>query len=197
MARLNSNDKIQKKLHYIRTQVERFLWFKYKIKPELKFYVQKKLSKKYVYSTIKFPEQKLLSETIELDYDYDFVLKKGNKALLPIAFRDAIRIAMWWTDRSYESGNPVYEAELRKHNIPSFGTVAETGKELHSYGCIKCKRVYMYKDAKLRKSQDPSQKNIKSGCCGELFEYFGVKFYNNETLQKIDYIQKKNKGIIV
>lgn len=181
----------QKRLQYIRVQFERFLWKYYKLKDmNIKFYLKKKLQKQYLYSRAIFPEEHNLEELIEIEYDFDLVSKKGNKSLLPFAFREAVRVGMWANKRPFVNGVPEFEAELRKYGLPAFGSVAETGMELNTYGCQKCKRIYILKENKLPKSKDPSQQaDVKTGCCGEVFEYFGKKFYKNEDLQKIHKIK--------
>lgn len=185
---------IQRKLTYIREQLERYLWKEFKVKHDIKVFLKKKLQNEYLYSRTLFPEVHAPRTTIEVEYDYDLVDKKGNKSLLPFAFREAVRIGMWTHKRPFVNGQPEFEAELKRRGLPAFSSVAETGKELHAYGCLKCKRPYILQEKKLPKSKDPSQNDVRTGCCGELFEYFGKKHYNNETLQKIERMLKLRRG---
>lgn len=188
----------QKKLNYIREQIERFLWKNYRARVNMELYIQKRLAKDHhVYSKITFPENSHIVKTgvVEIDYDYDLMTTKGRPSLLEHAFRDAVRIGLWYQKREFRSGTREFEHELRKHNIPSYGVVAPTGLDLHTYVCSGCEQVWLLQQKKPPKRKDPVEQGYKSGCCGVDFRYDGVIYYDNKKLQ-IAMREVKRKGYI-
>lgn len=196
LARKTKEEQRQDKLTYMREQLERFVYKHYRHRPNIKVYMQKRMqTDKFRYSQTTFPEDIREKEgLIEVDFDYDMIRKKGRKFLLEIAFREAVRIGMWMENRPFVNGHPEFERELRRFGLPAFGNVAETGLDLHTYVCSGCQNVWILKMKKLPKSKDPVHKEYKTACCGTPFQYDGVKYYDNELLQRLQLELKKRRG---
>lgn len=175
--------RIEKNLLFIREQLSRYLYKHFKKKLEYKLYANKDLKKQRRFSKITFPESK--TELVEVDVEYETVVKGRKQELLDIAFRSAIRIGMWQTGRPYKDGHPEVVRELEKAGLKNYGFVPEMGMDLHTYQCSKCKRIYALQEKKLPPSRNPVDKGYKTGCCKEPFEYTGVQYYDNEKLQEI------------
>lgn len=179
----NQQQKVEKNLLFIREQLSRYLYKKFKKKLEYKLYANKDLKKERRFSKITFPELK--TDVVEIDVDYETVLKGRKQEMLDIAFRSAIRIGMWQTGRPYKDGHPEVVRELEKAGLKIYGLVPEMGMDLHTYQCSKCKRIYALQERKLPPTRNPVDLGYKTGCCKEPFEYTGINYYDNEKLQHI------------
>lgn len=175
--------KIETNLKYVREQLTRFLWQHYRVKVEMRVYANKELTKQRLYSRTVFHTDR--NRPLEIDIEYTLMLGNNKKKILETAFREAVRIGLQRTGRQYTNGDKVFEAELRRHGLPSYGGVAEMGLELHAYQCTGCKKIWALKAKKMPKTKDPEQMGFMTTCCKLPFEYAGVKHYENEVLQTI------------
>lgn len=179
----SKQQRVEKNLLYIREQLSRFLYKKYKLKLDYKLYGNKELKKERRYSKITFPSNK--SDTVEIDVDYETVLKGNRQKLMDIAFRNAIRLGQWQTGKPYKEGHPVLDELMKKNGLKVYGQVCEMGMDLHTYQCSSCKKIYMLQVKKLPPSKNPVERGYVTNCCKQPFEYTGVNYYDNEELQKI------------
>lgn len=175
--------KVEKNLLFVREQLSRYLYKRFHIKVNYKLFGNKELKKERRFSKITFPINK--KEPIEVDIEYGTLVKGRKQELLDIAFRNAVRIGMWYTGRPYKDGHPEVEYELKKAGLKLYGLVPEMGMDLHTYQCSECKRIYLLQEKKLPRTKNPVELGYKTGCCKAPFEYTGVQYYDNETLQKI------------
>lgn len=187
MAKLTKQQKIEKNLLYIRQQYERFLekhfhYFKKDI--NVKFFGNKELVKEHIFSKSTFPDDKVFGQ-VEIDVQYDTVVSGNKKKMLQIAFREAVRYAYWRQNKPYKDNHPEFEEKVNSYGLTDFGGVAQTGMEMHMYGCSKCRKMYILQPKKLPASKDPEQKGFLTVCCKAPFKYFGTKKFSNEKLQQI------------
>jgi len=173
-------EKIENNLMYLEEQVEKFLRHEYRIKYRVNVYGNKSLDKKGLFTQIIIENGK----PVGIDVNYK-LLTSGKERLLKETLREAVRIALWYMRRPYKDGSKEFEMELKRKGLPSYGGVSHKGKELHTYGCPECKRIYMLKERKLPKGKNPALQNIVTPCCEVRFSYEGKIFYNNEKLQKL------------
>lgn len=185
---MTKREKVEKNLLYIKEQMKLFIWENFKDKPVIIIYANKELTKKRKYGKTTFG--KSVHEPIEVDIEYTLLVNGKKQKMLETAFREALRIGLMRSKRPYQDGNPRFENELRKHNLPSYGGVAEMGAELHVYECSGCKKVWALKEKKLPKSKDPEHLGYVTECCKTPFRYGGKKNYDNDTLQRV----KQNYG---
>lgn len=183
---VSKKEKMQNNLWYVREQLVRYLYAHYQIKTDFKFYANKQLKKKHKYIEVTLPDRaKNKWGTIEVDVCYDLLTSGKRKLLLDSAFKEATRIGQWFREMPYEDGHPEFEEELRLRGLTGYNATAETGLELHQYGCSKCKKLYILKVKKLPKSRCPQEKKLHSLCCHAPIIYMQTKFYKSEILQKI------------
>lgn len=187
--------KVDKNLLFIREQLSRYLYKRFKLKLNYKLYGNKELKKERRFSKITFPENK--QDIIEIDIEYDTLFKGKKQELLDIAFRNSIRLGLWYTGRPYKDGHPEVESELLKVGLKTYGLVPEMGMDLHTYQCSECKKVYAMQVKKIPPSKNPVDKGFLTGCCKKEFEYAGLIFYDNNKLQTYLKIINKNSDKII
>lgn len=173
-------EKVENNLIYLEEQVKNFLKYEYRIKYRIHVYGNKALEKEGYNAKTLFKRGK----PVGIDVDYNLLLK-GKETILKETLREAVRIALWHMKKPYKDGSKEYEVELKRRGLPSYGTVSHKGKELHTYICSECKKIYMLKDKKLPKGKDPAVQNIYTPCCNVRFSYEGKVFYNNKKLQRL------------
>lgn len=181
---VSKREKLQNNLWYMREQLVRYLHSNYGIKTEFKFYGNKQLKKQGLYIKTTLPEKDKW-DPIEIDVCADLLMGGKKKLMLDTAFKEAVRIGQWFRELPYKDGHPEFEEELRLRGLTGYNATAETGLELHQYGCSACKKVYVLKKKKLSAAKCPETKGFKSMCCHEPIKYFGVKFFKSELLQRI------------
>lgn len=185
---VTKKQKVENNLLYLEEQVNKFLKHEYKIKYKIEVYGNKKIEKKGYFTRVVFSKGK----PVGIDVAYS-LLDKGKEKILKETLREAVRVALWYKKIPYTDGSKEFEMELKKKGLPRYGTVSHKGKELHTYGCSKCKKIYLLKDKKLPDKKNPALQNIVTPCCEERFAYEGKIFYNNEKLQRLAR-QLKNRG---
>lgn len=175
--------KIRNNEEYVEKQIALFLKKYYRLSVKLTVRTTRELKKRRMYSATVFPSHVHGEVSVEMEYG---LMTKGRKQdILETAFREAVRIGLWRTGRPYVNNHPVFEKELKKYNLKSYGGVPEMGRELHTYSCKACKSIWGLKERKLPKSRDPSELGLKTKCCRDVFEYGGKIYYTNEQLQKV------------
>ena len=172
--------KIENNLMYLQEQVEKFLKYEYRINYKIDVFGNKKIEKEgYLTRTI-FSRGK----PVGIDVAYSLLLK-GKETMLKEVLREAVRVALWHMRKPYGDGSGEFAKELKRKGLKYYGTVSHVGKELHTYVCSSCKKIYMLKERKLPNSKDPAIREIYTPCCEVRFAYEGKVFYNNEKLQKM------------
>lgn len=174
-------DKVENNILYLEEQARRFLRHEYRINYKVEIHGHKKIESEGYYSRTIFERGK----PIGIDVSYNVLASSGKETILKVTLREVVRIALWHMRKPYHDGSKEYEVELHKKGLPRYGTESHTGKELHTYTCSKCDRIYFLKDKKLPKSKDPTLQEVRSSCCGERFMYKGKVNYSNEKLQRI------------
>lgn len=183
---VTKKEKLQNNLWYMREQLVRYLHTNYNIKTEFKFYGNKELRKESRYIKTTFPDRgKDKWGLIEVDVCYDLLMSGKRKLMLDTAFKEAARIGQWFREMPYQDGHPEFEEELRLRGLTGYNATAETGLELHQYGCPKCKQMFIMKLKKISPAKCPEAKGFKTQCCHEPIKYFGAKFFKTDALQKI------------
>lgn len=173
--------RVEKNIIYAMEQAERFLKYEYGIKYNIEVYGHKKIEKQGKLSRLEMKNGKPYA--IDIAYS---ILKSGNREkILYAVLREAVKIANWYRRLPYKDGDLEYEQELKKYGLPSYGKVSQTGKELHTYQCEQCKKIYFLRVKKLPKSKDVSEQNVRTNCCKARFEYAGKIMYTNQQLQQI------------
>ena len=182
----SKKEKIQNNLWFVRTQLVRYLHTHFGIQTDFKFYANKQLKKKHKYIEVTFPDRRTNKwGTIEVDVCYDLLAGGKKQLMLDCAFKEATRVGMWFRETPYQDGHPEFEQELKLRGLTGYNATAETGLELHQYGCSACKQLYILKAKKLSKSKCPEAKGLLSVCCHQPIVYMQTKFYKNEILQRI------------
>lgn len=178
---MTKQDKVLRNLKYAREQAERFLKYEYRIQYPFEVLGDKQLEKSGYYSKLEFKNKK--PEAIILSYQ---LLLEGKKdKILLTVLREAIKIALWYQRKPYEENSEMYIHELNKYKLPVYGELAQTGKDLHTYACGNCEKIYFLRDKKLPKSKDVTLQNVRTSCCKERFIYKGKIHYSNKQLQTI------------
>lgn len=183
---MSKRKKVENNLIYANEQVNRFIRYQYGIKYSIEVVGHKRLEKKGLYSTTVFSKGK----PVEIILSYHLLIKSREK-VLEAAIREAIKVCLWYRRKPYTETSKEYITELRRFNLPIYGNVNQTGKELHTYQCGSCKKIYMLRERKLSRTQDPSQRNILTPCCEEKFEYAGKILYTNKQLNNFISQSKK------
>lgn len=178
---ISKRSKVENNIIYLEEQVERFLKHEYRIRYKVNVYGHKKIEREGYYARTIFEKGK----PVGIDVSFQMLSKSGKETLLKVVLREAVRIALWNMRKPYRDGSKEYEIELRRKGLPSYGTVAHTGKELHTYSCSKCNRIYFLKERKLPKSKDPTIQEVHTACCKVRFMYKGKVKYTNKKLQRI------------
>ncbi|MFV1457332.1 hypothetical protein [Bacillus mycoides] len=185
---VTKRERVEKNITYCRVQIERFLQRHYKLTFRGDVFANKKLYREKRYAKTSFIGQ----GKIEVDLDYQMLMEGKKDDMLHAALREAIRIALWYQGRDGREESEDFKNELKKHGLPIYSGLAESGLELHTYVCSECQKIWALKEKKLPPTKDPSQlPRMVTGCCRAPFEYTGKVLYSNEQLQKIREHAKK------
>lgn len=178
---MTKQEKVEKNIRYAREQAERFLKYEYKIKYPIEVSGHKRIEKEGLYSRLLVKDGKPYG----IDISYDLLVKGNREKLLFATLREAVKVALWYKRLPYGEGTAEYENELKKYGLPSYGGLPHTGKDLHTYGCSECKKIYFLKEKMLPKSKDVTLQNVFTKCCKARFEYVGKIHYTNKQLQAV------------
>ena len=177
----------------MREQISRFMYAKYKVKLNYQLYANKQLHKKSRYSEITFPADK--NTPVEVDVEFDTVLKGNRQKLLDISFRCAVRMALWYSGYPFKEGHPKVLEEYSKYGLKDYKGMPEMGLDLHTYQCSECKKIWFLKEKKIPKSKDPVIRGYVTSCCRKPFEYNGLNHYDSDQLYKaFNALNNEKKG---
>lgn len=182
--------KAEKNIKYAREQIERFLWHEYRIKYPIEVYGHKRIEGEGFFSKLEFKDGKPSA----IDISYNLLIGSKRERILLTSLREAVKIALWYRRKPYGEGDKEYETELKKYGLPRYGGLSQTGKELHTYSCSSCEKVFFLREKKLPKSKDVSEQNIYTSCCKAKFQYAGKIHYTNKQLQVVMQQRSKRGG---
>lgn len=199
----SKTDKLVDTLHYLRAQLDHFMYDHYRVNINTDFdvsiYANSKLKYENRYSKSTYEGDR----TVIIDLNRDMLLgniedkdvkdKKG--LMLRSIYREGVRMICWKLGKPHENGDRDFEQELWNLQLKSYGKVAETGAEFHTYVCSNCRKIQLMTASKLPKTKDPSQQDspFRTPCCNARYFYEGKKYYTNMQLQKIDFQAKKQQ----
>lgn len=186
------DEKVQKNLLYVRKQMEEFLRHNYILgnRDVFSLYYNKQIKKESRYSKVKLPSDARKGKA-EVDIDYETLLKGHKKDLVDIAFRCAVQIGQYYTGQPFEENQEAVKRLYSKHGVVDYNGLPEMGLDLHEYRCSECNKVWILQKKKLPKRKDPVQLGYKTGCCHAEFKYEGIKYYDNDKLQKVKRAKEK------
>lgn len=175
-------EKIDNNRKYAWIQIENWLKVYYNKPIQVVVYEDKTIEKEFRYAKTVFkpnsPPEVYISTPL---------LQSGNKKnILFAACREAVRIGLIANGFNASDVSPEFRAELYKRGLPDYGGFPETGKFLHTYSCLKCKKVYALRTNKIPDSKSPCYNpKILTPCCEAMFHNAGKVFYKNDRLQEI------------
>lgn len=173
--------KVETNIKYAREQIERFMKFQYGVAYRIEVYGNKTIEKEGYFSRIEFKGGK----PVAIDISYQLMARGKKEDILKAALREALKVVFWYRRKPYGETSSEYITELRRYNFPVYGKERQTGKDLHTYGCSACKRIYVLRERKLPQTKDITQHNLITKCCGKPFEYVGKVYYKGVDLYRI------------
>lgn len=179
-----TQEKVDDSIRYIWIQIENWLknYYKAPIQVEVRssrdIYKEGRLAKT-VFDGTKIPK-------VYIDYN---LLKKGNKKeILYAGCREAVRIGLAYNKYPFSDTDIEFRAELKRHKLPDYAGLSETGTGLYTYRCTKCKKIYMVRLRPMKHKEREYycyNEYVRTECCNMMIEDAGRIMYNNEELQEI------------
>lgn len=181
-------EKVDNNIKYIWVQIENWLKHKYGKPIQVEVYSSKELIKEHKYAKTVLEKGK--PPKIYIDYH---LLRKGNrKELLYAGCREAVRIGLLAHGYKINELSPEFRGELKKHGLPDYGGLPETGLSLHTYSCSDCGTIYSLKQNKMPKSKTIAyNREVLTKCCEAIIKEDGKVLYSNEELQKYKHLLGK------
>lgn len=117
------------------------------------------------------------------------ILSKGNKKeMLFAGCREAVRIGLAYNKKPFSDTSKEFRFELKRHGLPDYGGLSETGINLYTYRCIQCKKIYAVRLRPLKQKEKEElcyNPLVRTECCNHMIEDAGKIFYKNDELQEI------------
>lgn len=193
MARQTKQQKVEENKIYVMEQMDRFLWKYYRLLlKDVDVYVDRDREFKRVMTKMEIDDNGKAS--IILSY---YLLQMSRGKILEWAFHECVHYALYKKGFPYKDGEPYFEEELKKYDLPSTGGLAEGWVDLHVYICTGCKNPLFMKKDKIPKKNCPDFNNYLSGCCRAPIKYKGKMRYTNKKLKELtDKIKLKQNGMM-
>lgn len=182
-------EKVDANRAYAWVQIENWLKTYYGKPIKVEVFSDKMLYKEYKFAKTVFSPN--MPPKIYIDYN---LLKKGNKKeILYAACREAVRIGLLANGIKVTEIAPEFRSELKRHGLPDYGGLPETGYSFYTYSCIKCGKVYALKKFKIQESAGiVYNPKVLTSCCEYMIKEDGRVFYTNEELQKYSHLLGKH-----
>ncbi|PEA25899.1 sprT domain-containing protein [Bacillus cereus] len=122
------------------SEAKRFLLEAYGIELNIPVLVNGRLKRRYG----QFVYNQITQQPLKIEIGKNYITHQDWETIRETLLHECIHYALFTLGKPFDDGEPLFEAELKKHGSHSTGTVKYRGKVVE-YGCPRCNAIFRRK----------------------------------------------------